>query len=126
MRVPVAVALLAAFAACREPMQPPTLRRCPPGTTLTMSVSSGTTPAFTWTPDCHPDRLAVWEEGGSAQRMWELVDSIPPGLRYGVVPSGRREVVAAKPLVSGARYRVSASSVSEFGGGAAGDASFVP
>ncbi len=122
MRVPVAVVLLAlvALAACRELVQPPVESACPPFTTLTLSVSTGTTPTFAWTPACRPDRFAVWEEDGNFQSMWVIMDSIPSGLRYGVVPPGTREVTAAKPLVPGVRYRVSASNMSVFGGGATG------
>jgi hypothetical protein len=89
-------------------------------------VSSGTTPTFAWTPACRPDRFAVWEEDGSFQSMWVIMDSVPSGLRYGVVPPGTREITKAKPLVPGVRYRVSASNFSEFGGGATGQTAFVP
>jgi len=129
VRVPVAVALLAlvVLAACRrELVQPPVGSGCPPFTTLTLSVSPGTTPTFAWTPACRPDRFAVWEEDGIAQSMWVIVDSVPSGLRYGVVPPGAREVTQAKPLVPGVRYRVSASNFSQFGGGATGQTAFVP
>ena len=129
MRVPVAVALIAvaALVACREVVRPPVgSAKCPLSSKLEMTVSSGTAPTFAWTPACRPDRFAVWEEDGTFQRMWEVVDSIPSGLRYGVVPPGSREVVAAKPLVPGVRYRVSASNVAEFGGGATGEAAFTP
>ena len=129
MRVPVAVALLAlaSLAACRELVRPPAgSERCPLFTTVKLTVSSGTTPDFAWAPPCRVDRFAVWEEDGTGQRMWELLDSVPSGLRYGVVPPGTREMINAKPLVSGARYRVSASNFSEFGGAATGDASFAP
>jgi hypothetical protein len=68
----------------------------------------------------------VWEEDGSFQRMWEITDSIPSGIRYGDVPPGRRELVKAKPLVPGVRYRVSASNVTTFGGGITGEKTFVP
>ena len=128
MRVRVAVGLLAvaAVAACREPVLPPGVGPCPPFSTLTLSVSSGTTPTFAWTPLCRTDRFAVWEEDGSFQRMWEITDSIPSGIRYGDVPPGRRELVKAKPLVPGVRYRVSASNVTTFGGGITGEKTFVP
>ena len=128
MRVPLAVGLLAlaAVAACRDRVLPTGVGPCPPFSTLTLTVSSGTTPTFTWTPLCRTDRFAVWEEDGGAQRMWEIADSIPSGVHYGDVPSGRRELVKAKPLVPGVRYRVSASNVAEFGGGITGQATFVP
>ena len=89
-------------------------------------MGAGTTPTFTWTPECRPQRFAVWEEEGTSQSMWELQDSVPSGLRYGVVPPGSREITKAKPFVPGVRYRVSASNFAQFGGGAHGEAACVP
>ena len=128
MRVPIAVAVLAlaAVAACRERVLPTGAGPCPPFSTLTLNVSSGTTPTFPWTPLCRTDRFAVWEEGGSVQMMWEITDSIPSGVRYGDVPPGRNELVRAKPLVPGVRYRVSASNVATYGGGITGQTTFIP
>lgn len=125
--VTLASLALSTLAACAEKLTPPRASiECPRFTTLAISVSSGTTPTFTWTPECRPDRFAVWEEDGNAQSMWVLADSIPSGLRYGVVPPGTSEVDPARPLVAGVRYRVSASTISPFGGGAQGAAAFVP
>ena len=73
---------------------------------VTVSVSSGTTPTFTWTPACRVIGLLV-ELGASDQWFLEATgDGIAPGVQYGIVPPGATADGPATPLVSGTTYEV--------------------
>ena len=75
---------------------------------VTVSVSAGTTPTFSWSPACRAYGLIV-EEGASDR--WLLVATgsagIAPGVRYGTVPAGASQRgEPAVPLVAGRAYDV--------------------
>jgi hypothetical protein len=75
---------------------------------IDVTVSSGTTPTFTWTPACTVAYMIV-EEGASDRWLLEATDltkGIAPGVRYGTVPSGAREGSAAEALVRGRLHDV--------------------
>ncbi len=91
--------------ACDDSTTPEGLPECTGQVTVT--VSSGTVPTFSWTPACRLGFVIVEGDGGD---MW-LVESpesneISPPVTYGVVPPGTTEIHAAEPLVAGTTYQV--------------------
>lgn len=74
---------------------------------VTISVSSGTSPSFTWTPTC---RLAFLIVELGAEDYWLIItdstNAIPPPVQYGVLPAGARQRAAATPLQAGQTYDV--------------------
>ncbi|MEX2110139.1 MAG: hypothetical protein WD802_06030 [Gemmatimonadaceae bacterium] len=75
-------------------------------TDVSVTVSAGTTPTFTWTPACRVIGLLV-EEGASDRWLLEATGAgIAPGVTYGSVPAGASEDAPAIPLVSGTTYEV--------------------
>ena len=76
---------------------------------VTISVSTGTTPLFGWTPACRVSDLVV-QEAGIAADVWEIVtdgtNQIDPGVRYGIVPPGVREQEDPETLLVGVTYNV--------------------
>ena len=73
---------------------------------VTVSVSSGITPTFDWTPRCTVLALLVEQE---ASDMWFIEgtgDGIAPGVRYGTVPPNAIADDPALPLVRGTTYEV--------------------
>lgn len=75
---------------------------------ITISVSAGTTPIFSWTPDSTIGRLII-EEG--AEKIWGAetagANTYRSPIRYGVHPDGASEDEAANPLLPGHTYKVS-------------------
>lgn len=75
---------------------------------ITVSVTSGTTPTFSWTPDSAIGRLIV-EEGD--EELWgtetDGANLYQSPIRYGVHPPGASEDEPANPLIAGHTYRVS-------------------
>jgi hypothetical protein len=74
---------------------------------VVLSVSSAASPRFSWSPQCLMFRVEVQDTAGAA--MWAVqanaVDSIAPGVTYGVMPQGAAtQPVAPVPLQSGRRY----------------------
>jgi hypothetical protein len=70
---------------------------------INVTVSSGTTPTFSWTPACTVAFMIV-EEGASDRWLLEAIDptkGIAPGVRYGTVPVGVRESSPAVALTPG-------------------------
>jgi hypothetical protein len=75
---------------------------------VTIAVSSGTSPSFSWTPACRLFFVNV-ELGASDQ--WSIIsdstDAIAPPVQYGVVPAGAQQSSSeVTPLVSGQTYDV--------------------
>ena len=74
-----------------------------------ISVSSGTTPTFSWTPECKIFFLLV-EPAESGTDLWSIItegsNSISPGVKYGEVPEGAQERFGAVELVVGNQYKV--------------------
>ena len=99
---------------------------------LTISVSSGTTPTFDWTPNCPVNRVSVDDVNaapGTIATVWTVSSSsgfFGPPLTYGVAPlqaDGHGDPVA---LVPGRIYRVTifyAGPEISYGGG---HATFTP
>ncbi len=73
---------------------------------LAVSVGSGTTPTFSWTPACKLAFLIVEKNGGD---MWGIMsdsNSIAPGVVYGAAPAGVTEFADPESLLVGTSYRV--------------------
>lgn len=73
---------------------------------VSLTVSTGLQPTFTWTPECRMTWLQV-SNAVSADVMWSLSadgNRIPSGVRYGTVPPGSEEWEPAAPLNLADRY----------------------
>ena len=73
-----------------------------------ITVSSGTTPTFSWSPDCKIGRLIVMDgllETWGTETLGENIYEAP--IVYNVHPPGAVEPEVATPLVAGRTYSVS-------------------
>jgi hypothetical protein len=77
---------------------------------VSITVSSGLTPTFNWSPACGAMTLDVQEGIGAASTRWAISGNsatlLRPGIRYGTVPSGATEPVASQALETGHTYTV--------------------
>jgi len=83
---------------------------------ITVSVTSSTTPTFTWTPNCSADRLVVYEviqpSAGPDQPVW-IIEAWIRGVGtespvvYGHATFPMRQKAGPEALVVGRTYRVS-------------------
>jgi len=83
-----------------------------PGCTgpVTMSVTAGTAPTFSWTPACKVYYLDVGVEA-TGEEAWAIANSnnqntIAPGVRFGIVPPGSTRIDGPAPLRAGTKYYV--------------------
>ena len=89
-------------------------------TDVPVSVSSGTTPQFSWTAACPAYSLQVI---GQETSMWYvsggevLEDVIRPPVRYGIVPAGAVPSGPAQPLQAGVTYTLMLDRRNRLGGG---------
>ena len=99
---------------------------------VTLSVSSGTTPTFDWTPGCPVNRVTVDDVNaapGTTSTVWTLSSSsgvFGPPLQYGVAPSQADGHDGPIALVPGRTYRIIvfyAGPEISYGGG---EATFTP
>jgi hypothetical protein len=76
---------------------------------VSIQVSTGTQPTFSWTPACRLFFLNV-EPATSGGDLWPVIsrgaNRIAPGVKYGVVPAGAEQLQAPVPLVAGQSYKV--------------------
>jgi len=79
---------------------------------VTVLVSSGTSPRFTWDPSCGMASVQVWATESSSDG-WVLYSGsyasenpLPSGLRYGEVPPKGLQPADPSPLRRGIEYRV--------------------
>jgi hypothetical protein len=75
---------------------------------VTITVSSGASPSFSWTPAC---RLFFVNVELGATDQWSIIsdstNAIAPPVRYGVVPAGAEQSSAEiTPLQAGQTYDV--------------------
>ena len=75
---------------------------------VTIAVSSGTSPTFSWTPAC---RLFFVNVELGATDQWSIIsdstNAIAPPVQYGVVPAGAQQSTSeVTPLVPGQTYEV--------------------
>ena len=78
---------------------------------VSVSVSAGTTPTFSWTPACKVAYLDVGVEKTNEEiwAMGSIVDetnTIPSGAKFGVIPPGARRIDGPVPLRVGTTYYV--------------------
>jgi hypothetical protein len=81
----------------------------PCGAPLSLSVSAGVAPTFSWSPDCAVAALVVSEDGNSSVK-WHVeasANEIESGVQFGQTPPGANALVAPVPLTSGTTYVVS-------------------
>jgi len=90
----------------------PTANVTPCDGSLTVTVTSGTTPTFDWAPNCGVNRMIVLPANpppGLITEGW-TVNSVnglfKPPITYGVLPDGADRGDAAAPLVAGRTYQV--------------------
>lgn len=81
-----------------------------PETGVLISVSPGTQPVFSWTPGCGMQSLLVARENDPTA-TWVLyagqdINTLRPGIRYGVAPFGTLAPSPAQPLQTGVTYEV--------------------
>ena len=106
-RTLAASAAFLALGSCSEddPVSPNAPAACTGN--VTVSVTSGTTPTFSWTPACSIVSLYV-EEG--ANDHWAIFANGDPGFGpsviYGTKPAGSNQVGPTTPLRAGATYSV--------------------
>jgi hypothetical protein len=117
--------LLTAVNACEDDAFAPPRECLGP---LSLTVSSGTPPQFTWTAACAVARVVVFEPPSLDQTslVWDVRSApsrILSPVRYGVRPSGAAEEHAPEALRSGDTYQVRVYSDAEI---VIGSASFVP
>ena len=67
---------------------------------VTMYVSTGPAPVFSWSPACSVEQLTVYQEQPGQMVKWRIAKEggINPGVRYGRVPTGARQITPPKPL----------------------------
>jgi hypothetical protein len=129
----VRVVLFSVLAACGDgPSGPRPAALCDGPVTVT--VGSGTTPEFTWTPACRVEFLTV-ENVSDGTIMWVVLAdpfterAIVPPVRYGVVPADAIDLSfgMSLDLQAGTRYALTLT-ISGFPGGDVdvGRAEFVP
>ena len=104
------VASLLMLAGCSSDSDPagPSVALSPCTGAINVTVSSGTTPTFTWTPACTVAYMIV-EEDASDRWLLTATDrakGIAPGVRYGTVPAGARESSPAVSLTRGQLHDV--------------------
>jgi hypothetical protein len=76
---------------------------------VTVAVTAGTTPTFSWTPRCRLFFVLV-EPDESGTDLWSIItrseNAIAPPVTYGEVPDGAEETDPPIPLESGTAYGV--------------------
>jgi len=77
--------------------------------TVQVSVSSGTTPTFSWTPAIKVFFVLV-ESDTSGADLWGIIsdstNAIGSPVTYGVTPNGARELKSPATLTQGVAYKV--------------------
>jgi len=105
------VALLLPLVSCSGTAFEPIVA-CTDQQEVTVLVSGGTTPRFTWDPSCGMASVQVWATETSSDG-WVLYSGsyaaenpLPSGLRYGEVPPKGLQPAEPVPLGRGTEYRV--------------------
>ena len=71
---------------------------------VTVIVNTSTpAPAFSWSPACSVQQLTVYQSPPAQSVAWRITKEggINPGVRYGRVPQGARQVTPPQPLDRG-------------------------
>jgi hypothetical protein len=92
---------------CADEIGPDELPECSGPVTLT--VSPGTIPTFSWTPLCRLSLLVVGPDE-SGTDVWSIItrgeNALAPPVTYGDPPAGAETLTPPLPLNSGTAYRV--------------------
>ncbi len=102
--------------ACSDSTGPEDLAACTVDTgTVEVSVTAGTVPTFSWSPNCAVGMILV-EQGASDvwgaatdDTLWDDPESanlVNPPVAYGSSPSGTTTLEGPLPLTSGTEYEV--------------------
>jgi hypothetical protein len=109
----IAAALLIATGnefSCSAPPTAVVMSSCA-STKVTVVVSTGPVPIYSWSPSCGVSFLMVQTDGGGSA-LWTVYGNsstdhpIMSGVRYGLTPAEARTVAGPEPLRSGVTYRV--------------------
>jgi hypothetical protein len=109
----IAAALLIATGnefSCSAPPTAVVMSSCA-STKVTVVVSTGPVPIYSWSPSCGVSFLMVQTDGGGSA-LWTVYGNsttdnpIGSGVRYGLTPAEARTVAGPEPLRSGVTYRV--------------------
>jgi hypothetical protein len=101
-----AISLLC-LSACGDEIGPDELPEC--AGPVSIEVTPGTTPTFSWMPGCRLSFLVVEldESGGD---LWSILtrgeNALAPPVTYGDPPAGAETLTPPVPLISGTAYRV--------------------
>ena len=91
---------------------------------VSVAASSGTSPTFSWQPDCASGRLEVihvrsgdlmWGVAGGQSSAGEPPAAIYGGVKYGQVPPEAYALTSTALLSAGQQYRVTLFSVDQRG-----------
>jgi hypothetical protein len=103
---------------------------------VALAASTGTSPTFSWEPDCASGRLEVihvrsgdlmWGVAGGQSSAAEPPAPIYSGVKYGQVPPGAFALGLTALLSAGQQYRVTLFSVDQRGTATAvGSTTFTP
>jgi hypothetical protein len=92
---------------CADAIGPDELPEC--SGPVTLEVTPGTPPAFSWTPGCRLFFLVV-EPEASGTDLWAILtrgeNALAPPVTYGDPPPGAETLVPPVPLTPGTAYRV--------------------
>lgn len=90
-----------------SPLEPEGLLDC--RGPVTVNVSAGKQPTFSWTPECALFSLNV-EPANAGNDLWGIISPgqnvIGPPVRYGIVPDGATQTADFVPLANGVAYKV--------------------
>jgi hypothetical protein len=92
---------------CSDEIGPDELPEC--AGPITLEVTPGTTPTFSWTPRCRLSFLVV-ELDESGSDLWSILtrgeNALAPPVTYGDPPAGAETLTPPVPLTSRTAYRV--------------------
>jgi len=105
--VSTAALLLFLLGACGDDQGPPSLPECTGPVSL--AISAGTAPTFTWTPDCRASILVV-DDPSNGGTQWVLrsqgeLNRLRSPIAYGATPSGSVTEFQPTTLVVAKQYR---------------------
>jgi hypothetical protein len=105
-RLAAAIALIG-LSSCSDEIGPDELPEC--SGPVTLEVTPGTTPAFSWMPRCRLSFLVV-ELDESGSDLWSILtrgeNALAPPVTYGDPPAGAETLTPPVPLISGTAHRV--------------------
>jgi hypothetical protein len=105
LRLAIILALTLAAGSCKSGTEPVG----PCNTVVAVAATASATPEITWDPACGVVRVRVSVAVTDGATLWSIgsnASDVYPPIRYGVVPAGAVEVVAAEPLPPGTRPHV--------------------